>query len=203
MKGNRYLYNYALRQLGGRRHTVAEMRKKLHAKAQKMSATGHGTAPAADTATAETAIEEIITRLKGYKFLDDDEYATLYIRDHLQRKPQGVMMLKMRMTAKGLQKEVIERALATAGIDETAQARKAVAKKMKTMRPARDESRSAQNKSQPTHKSHHSAQTSRLSALKQREKLTRFLASRGFGSRAISGALKSFPSDEGEDYLSP
>jgi SOS response regulatory protein OraA/RecX len=259
-----YLYNYALKILGGRRYTVAEMRRKLFEQAKKIQAykkasscddlsnpasasisarvdtsmndepsfssappaliqqtgaspllrqkektstapialppkpspsltasltakspqalganSSYG-APAKECVTKED-IEAIIARLKVYKFLDDEEYATLYIRDHSQRKPQGLMMLKMNMMAKGLSKEIIARALESASYDEFNQARAAAIKKLQTL--------------------------TRFPVRQRKEKLTRFLASRGFSSGAIAQALnstlKAFPSDCEEDYQSP
>jgi len=255
-----YLYNYALKILGGRRYTVAEMRCKLFEQAKKIQAYKKasacddlsnpasasisarvdtsmndepsfssappaliqqtGTSPllgqeektstdpialppkpspsltakspqalGANSSYGATAkecvtkedIDAIITRLKVYKFLDDEEYATLYIRDHSQRKPQGLMMLTMNMMAKGLSKEIIARALESASYDEFNQARAAAIKKLQTL--------------------------TRFPVRQRKEKLTRFLASRGFSSGAIAQALnstlKAFPSDCEEDYQSP
>jgi|WetSurMetagenome_2_1015567.scaffolds.fasta_scaffold101111_2 regulatory protein len=196
METKKLLYDYALKLLGGRRYTIAEMQKKLAARAKKIRVattdpmTGWGTGYYAvpqdqteesDAGFAQTTeeIETIIARLKEYRFLDDREYASLYIRDHLRRKPQGTMLLKMKLSARGLPKEIIAQALQAAEINETGLAGKIAAKKIKTLRKG----------SNP--------------AQKQKEKLARFLISRGFGSRAVAETLRAFPSDGEEDYRSP
>jgi len=158
------LMNYALKLLGGRRYTSAGLQKKLKEKLKKLNPDLCG-----DDAYDQD-IARVVERLTELKLINDAEYANLYIADQIRSKPQGIRMLKMRMTAKGLPKDIIGRALQAAGLDEDSLARAAAVKKLKTL--------------------------SRLPAQKQKEKVARFLASRGFGSRAVMGAIKSFDSDE-------
>jgi|GEM_PF-1191289 len=226
MNERQNLYNYALKLLGGRRYTVAGMEKKLAARVEKIygatiapgdyHSPGEGASNAAATSPInnDTAgscpvtaddIASIISRLKEYKFLDDREYANLFIRDHILYKPQGIMLLKMKMAAKGLPKDIIAQAIADAGINEFTLAKKLAAKKIKALKqkpPERSASanstirrNSARAVPQNTHRSSPSQ--------KKKEKLARFLISRGFGYKAISETLKAFPSDGEEDYQSP
>jgi len=147
MEPRKLLMNYALKLLGGRRYTAAGLQKKLNEKIKKLQI------------DAPEDVGRVIERLKELRLLDDREYANLYIEDQLRSKPQGTRMLKMRMAAKGLSKEVIGRALEAAGLDEHSLARAAAAKKLKTL--------------------------GRLPAQKKKEKLARFLAARGFGEGVI------------------
>jgi len=160
-----YLISYALKLLACCRYTVAEMKSKLIKKQKKI---GSGT---------PEDIKQVANRLQDLKLLDDAQYAALYIRDHLLRKPQGIKLLKLNMARKGLPKEIIAQALEAASPDESILARKAAAKKIKTLQ--------------------------RQPSQKKKERLARFLASRGFGMRSIIGILKSFPSSAEEDYQSP
>lgn len=177
MEPRKMLFNYALKLLGGRRYTSAGLQKKLNEKLKKMKIVAAGDTES-DTIGPAEDVSRVIKRLTELRLLNDNEYATLYIADQIRSKPQGIRMLQMRMTAKGLPKDIIGRALSAAGLDEQSLARAAAVKKLKTL--------------------------SRLPAQKQKEKVARFLASRGFGSgaitRAINGSYKenteSFPSYE-------
>ncbi len=163
MEPRQILQNYALKILGGRRHTAAELRKKLVAKAKKLNrGVAAGSFSPAD-------IESVMERMKKYKYLDDAQYAGLYVGEQLARKPQGIRLLKLNMAKKGLPQDLIAQALANAGPDELSLAQRAAAKKLKSL--------------------------ARQPLQKKKEKLARFLAARGFGTRSIIGVLRSFPSD--------
>jgi len=166
MECRKLLMNYALKLLGGRRYTAAGLEKKLNEKIKKLRI-----GASEDDRTSDDAAL-VIERLKELRLLDDPEYANLYIEDQLRSKPQGTRMLKMRMAAKGLSKEIIGRALEAAGLDEHSLARAAAAKKLKTL--------------------------GRLPAQKKKEKLARFLAARGFGSRSIMEVVGSSHHDGGD-----
>lgn len=176
------LMDYALYLLGRKRYTVAEMQKKLSARLIKI----------ADPESIEK-IPAVIARLRELNLLNDKEFAELFIRDQLQRKPQGLMLLKQNMTQKGIEKELINEAInnfITAAdhnnpIDtnnstdrsnpsdrttkEFTLARLAAVKKLKTL--------------------------TKIPPQKQREKLVRFLFSRGFSP---SIAIKVVNSKLGE-----
>jgi len=166
MEPRKLLMNYALKLLGGRRYTTAGLQKKLNEKIKKLKL------DASEDARSSEDTARVIERLKELRLLDDGEYANLYIEDQLRSKPQGTRMLKMRMAAKGLPKDIIGRALANyeaAGGDETKLARAAAAKKLKTL--------------------------GGLPPQKKKEKLARFLAARGFGTRSIMAVVGSSYAD--------
>jgi regulatory protein len=153
------LMDYALYLLGRRRYTVAGMQKKLSARVVKISRQSQ-TDPQINPEEKSENIPAVIARLQELKLLNDEEYAQLYIHDQLLRKPQGIRLLRQNMTRKGLEKEVIQKAVSETSDDlsatELALAERAAKKKLKSL---------AKNSSQ-----------------KQREKLARFLFARGFSS---------------------
>jgi SOS response regulatory protein OraA/RecX len=166
------LMDYALFLLGRQRYTVAGMRKKLNARVVKINRSAKMTLTASEISFPGSGATEdgekipaVIARLQELKLLNDEEFAELYIRDQLQRKPQGIRLLKRNMAQKGLEKAVIQQAVSETSDDlpatEYKLAERAAQKKLRTI-----------SKNPPK---------------KQREKLARFLFSRGFSS---SVALK-------------
>jgi regulatory protein len=147
------LYNQALNLLARRRYTVCELKKALCRKSIKLTR----------SSANEEEIGKIISRLQELKYLNDNEYAVLYLQDQLRSKPQGLMMLKVKMKKKGLETSTIDQALQKNQIDEFEQAKQAMKKKSKTL--------------------------SKYPPLKQKEKLYRFLIARGFSNKTISELL--------------
>jgi SOS response regulatory protein OraA/RecX len=109
--------------------------------------------------------EEIINKFLKLHYLDDAEYVRLFIKDQLARKPQGLRNIQYKLRQKGLSKELIENNLKGEETDELELAKQAVAKKLKTLKAS--------------------------SPLQKKQKLFRFLASRGFKPDAIIRAIKA------------
>ncbi|MCX6165640.1 MAG: RecX family transcriptional regulator, partial [Ignavibacteriae bacterium] len=78
-----YFLNYKSR-------TEKEIRKKL--KEKKIS---------------EKSIDKIITILKDLKYIDDNQFAKLYLEDKLSNNPKGKRIIAMKLAEKGINKEVI------------------------------------------------------------------------------------------------
>src|SRR5258708_1334092 len=100
------LSEYAYDILGRKRYTVAEIRKKLH---QKQKAVNLGT---------PEEIEQIIGRLLEYKYLDDSSFAKAFTEDTLNRKPQGLRLLKLNLKKKGIPESLIQNTLNQAEVNE-------------------------------------------------------------------------------------
>ncbi len=151
------LMDYALFLLGRQRYTVEEMRKKLSARVVKINRKQN-----LETENGEKT-PAVIARLQELNLLNDEEYAELYIRDQQQKKPQGLRLLKRNMAQKGLSKDIINEAVNAFSEDlsekEYELAKYAAQKKLKSL--------------------------TKYPQQKQREKLGRFLASRGFASNII------------------
>ncbi len=145
--------NYAVWLLARRRYHTAELQQKIMLK---------------KNATLEET-EGIIHKLEEYKYINDQEYLSLFIRDQLQRKPQGIRLIKQRLLQKGIPAEQIEAAIAQYHNPaiELEQAQKALQQKIKTLHTA-------------TAKAGHSA-----TPQQQKAKLYRFLAGRGFSPQTI------------------
>ena len=118
---SRPLMHYALNLLARRRYAVNDMLKKLTARSEKFNISTPGD------------IEKIIERLKELKYLNDTEYAILFVEDQLRRAPQGSLMLKKRLKSKGLPSEEIEAAMQSTEINDYEMARKALQKKQRML----------------------------------------------------------------------
>jgi regulatory protein len=147
MKSKKPLLHYALDLLAKKRYSSGEMRKKLTTKSQDSD-----------------EMEKVMARLNELNYLNDGEYAGLFIEDQLRRAPQGILMIKKRLEAKGLDRQQIMRAIEIKHIDEKEFARKALIKKMRFI--------------------------SRQEPSKINEKLYRFLLSRGFTPRTAMAVLE-------------
>jgi regulatory protein len=156
------LMQYALWLLGRRRYTYAELKKKLVTKS-KLAPPDPGN-QTSDNQTGEE-IKKILNRLADYGYINDAQYAELYIQDQLKRKPQGIRLIKAKLGLKGVEKELICAAAQKFHTDENLCARRAAAGKIKSLK--------------------------KLPLIKQKEKLARFLASRGFGTGTIITILDS------------
>jgi regulatory protein len=56
-------------------------------------------------------VEEIISKLKVEKFLDDERYVKAYVSDKFRLNKWGKIKMRYYLKAKGLQENVIEKAL--------------------------------------------------------------------------------------------
>jgi regulatory protein len=156
------LMDYALYLLSRRRYTAAEMQKKLSARLIKIKRLKNY-----ENNENSEKIPVVLTRLQELNLLNDAEYASLYIQSRLRRKPQGIRLLRCNMAQKGLSKKIISQALNDESknilLDEIALAERAAHKKLKSL--------------------------TKYPSRKQREKLARFLASRGFQTNTIIKVL--------------
>ncbi len=137
------IFVYAYKLLAHRPYATAEFQKKLNRKFPRQP----------------KEIEEALERLKENHYLDDKEYAQLFIESRLRKKPQSIKLMKWDLRKKGLASDTIEQSLEKEAIDEVEMARLAAQKKLKGLM--------------------------RFPALKQKEKLYRFLLGRGFSSSII------------------
>lgn len=161
---NKRIFNYACWLLAKRRYSVADFREKLRKKFPEM----------------QEEREQIAELFLKRKYLDDAEYARLFVRDQLIRKPQGIRLMKQKLSRKGIRDADISRIMEDEKLDETSLALEAVKKKLKTLK-----------KSSGT----------TVSRLQQQQKLYRFLASRGFSPDTTIKALKTLNAS-GEESLS-
>ncbi|HQY65667.1 MAG TPA: regulatory protein RecX [Pyrinomonadaceae bacterium] len=90
--------NRAVRLLAAKPRSVRELRERLLEKLW----------------TDETIVDAVIEKLKGYKYLDDEQFARDVAVSKLRQKPQGKRRLQQSMSQKKLDKDVVDRAIAEA-----------------------------------------------------------------------------------------
>lgn len=113
---------------------------------------------------------EIIELFIDRKYLDDKQYATSFIQEQLRRKPQGLRLIMHKLRQKGISETTLSSTFREQLIDEDELVQQAVAKKIKTLSGA--------------------------SLAVQKQKIYRFLASRGFNQENIFKALSTLKTEE-------
>ena len=84
----------ALRFLSYRQRSEKEIRDKLRSK--KIS---------------NSNIDKIITTLSELNFINDEQFAKLFLESYLRKKPMGGRLISMKLLEKGIKKDIIEKAL--------------------------------------------------------------------------------------------
>ncbi|MBD3328249.1 hypothetical protein GF340_03000 [Candidatus Peregrinibacteria bacterium] len=79
----------------------------------------------------EAQISEILQKLANLKYIDDEYFLQIFIRDQLARKPQGARMIKQRLFQKKIFDDRIDRVLEAEYGNECDYAEKALLKKVK------------------------------------------------------------------------
>ncbi len=172
------LLEYALKLISRRRYTEKNLRQKLRIQQSKLehrkksgglednvSLKIEKIDPEERTETKKNEeVDEAVRRLIEYGYLNDSEYVKVFTSSELARAPQSLRLITQRLIQKGIKKELINQALAQININESELARKAVEKKLKILK--------------------------KLTPEKQKEKLYRFLLSRGFSLSTIYSVLK-------------
>lgn len=92
--GIRKAYNAAIQYLGRRMRAELEVRNYLREKDVE-----------------EPVIQEVIHKLYEYKFLDDLEFASSYVRTQMNTTDKGIELIRRELTEKGIKGESLETAL--------------------------------------------------------------------------------------------
>ena len=90
--------NRAVKLLAAKPRSVGELRERLLEKLW----------------TNEAIVDEVMEKLKEYKYLDDDQFARDIAASKLRQIPQGKRRLQQTMSRKKLDRDVVETAIATA-----------------------------------------------------------------------------------------
>jgi regulatory protein len=111
------LYDYAVRALGRRMRTVAELKRLLR---QKLIA-----------GDAETVIGNVVDRLKEQRYLNDNQYAATYAQLRRDGSKHGRQRVITDLKVKGVHGEVIAKNVGEAyeNVDDEAQAREFLRRK--------------------------------------------------------------------------
>lgn len=111
--------------------------------------------------------EQIISRLKELGYIDDQKFTLNYIKHRINRSPRTINFLTRELTRKGIEKSVIQNVLPTIEINEQELCMQAISKKETLLAK------------------------SNLPHPKKREKMIRFLLSRGFQWETIKACLNT------------
>jgi regulatory protein len=68
---------------------------------------------------SDESIDKIIDSLKEFKFINDEQYAKMYIESKVSLKPEGRRSLKIRLAQKGIGKETSEKTVEENYTEET------------------------------------------------------------------------------------
>ncbi len=107
----------------------------------------------------EKILNEVLEKLKELKYVNDEEFAENYINYRTKISPRGKFLLKQELLKKGIEGSLIEQTLDKINLDELDLAKQLVEHKTKSLKSFEPQ--------------------------KQKEKLMRFLQSRGFGYDVI------------------
>ena len=86
--------SYALAALARKRHTRAQLEQKLHRRQYD-----------------ENTIDFVLAYCQERKYLDDYEFALIWIEDRIRLKPMGRWRLKQELSRKGVAMDLIEKAV--------------------------------------------------------------------------------------------
>jgi regulatory protein len=95
------LYEYAVKALGRRMRTVAELKRLMRSRAEEGE-------------RGEAAMQKVIARLKEYGFLNDADYAANYARLRQENASFGKRRVQRDLGQKGVHAEVITKTLDSA-----------------------------------------------------------------------------------------
>ena len=120
------LYDYAVKALGRRMRTVAELKRLMRGKVES-------------TEQGEVKIDRVIARLKAQRYLNDTDYATSYARLRQENQRLGKRRVRQDLVQKGVHAEVIAKTLDTAyeDVNEEELARRHLERK-RIQKPAND-----------------------------------------------------------------
>jgi regulatory protein len=95
------LYEYAIRSLGRKMRTVAELKRLMRVRVEQSEA-------------GENKIDSVITRLKDQKYLNDSRYAAVYAQYRQANEKFGKRRVVSDLKVKGVHADVIEAAVGKA-----------------------------------------------------------------------------------------
>ena len=155
-------YNIALRFLSYRPRSEKEVRDHLKLKASHF-------AKASRDKQNSKLIDQVIQKLKEYRFIDDVGFAKKWIEERMQFKPRSLRLITLELKRKGISEEIIESIIHDSQFmiqNDLEQAKRLVEKRM-----------------------NRSFGKLGMTPEKEYQKLVRFLASKGFDWDTIKKAI--------------
>ncbi|MBI1750922.1 MAG: regulatory protein RecX [Acidobacteria bacterium] len=122
------LYDFALKALMRRGHSVFEMRKALERRADD-----------------KALVRRVLDQLKEQNYLDDARYAMQFVRQRSENRRQGRHRIARELRARGVPDRHIDAALGEvlSGVDAAAQVRARIERKLRSLRAPFDETKLA------------------------------------------------------------
>ena len=90
-------YNLALRFLSYRPRSEKEVRFKLKVQSEKLK-----------VEDSTRIIDNVIQKLKEKKFINDEEFARLFMENRLRFRPRSINLIKRELLFKGVDREIID-----------------------------------------------------------------------------------------------
>ncbi len=126
---------------------------------------------------APDAIEATIGRMREWRYLNDEQFASSWVEQRSAHRPRSRRALQHELREKGVDKEIISSAIDNAEIDELGDARQLAAGKWHKDRD--------------------------LPLEKRRQRTAGFLARRGYGWDIAGPVLKGLAESDGDDQVDP
>jgi regulatory protein len=132
------LYNLALKFLSYRPRSEKEVYDYLIRKSSKQRHSGEPRSAgrlqnrfwSSQNDDIKSTIEKVVSKLKKYKFIDDEKFARMFVEDRLKFKPRSTRLIKLELKQKGIYQETIDNLQLT--IDEVDLAKKLIEKKIRS-----------------------------------------------------------------------
>lgn len=115
LKLSQCLMNISLRALGRRRLTEHQLREMMMKKISRYVKRGEDETFDQEKISDET--EKIIVRMRELGYVNDADYAEIFIRDTMQYRPHGSLWITMQLSRKGIDRDVVTGALARVGAE--------------------------------------------------------------------------------------
>ncbi len=115
--------------------------------------------------------QKVVRHLQDLKYIDDNEFARMFVRDRLKRRPSGYSMLRHGLINKGIAPAIVEKVLKEYVSDEKQleAAHQLVEKKLRSV----------------------NGTLSKLTPLKQRSRMFNYLLQRGFSTEIAHKTVRS------------
>ena len=122
------LYQFALKALMRRAHSVCEMRRALERRADE-----------------KPIVQRVLARLRERQYLDDARYAMQFVRQRSENRRQGRHRIARELRARGVPDRHVEAALdeVLRDVDAGAQVRKRIERKLRSLRGPLDARKTA------------------------------------------------------------
>jgi regulatory protein len=158
-----------LNEIRTKEEVVAATTAALHLLAYRSRATGELQARLRQKGHAPHAIEAAIEKLRGWHYLDDEEFAKTWVEQRSTHRPRSRRVLEQELRSKGVDREIVEQTIDSAELDEVSDAIRVAERKWESWR--------------------------NLSPEVRHRRLTSLLARRGYGYDIVRSVIRHFEED--------